>query len=137
MHEFFIAMIPPTITQQEHKVAVVHGKPMFYEPQELKTVRQKLLAAVAPHVPREMYTGPVQLTTKWIWPIQNRQADPSDWPSDWEWKTTRPDTDNLIKMLKDCMTKAGFWKDDALVCSEITEKFFGSIPGIYVGIKEL
>ena len=43
MIEFFIAMNPPTITYQEHKVAVVHGKPVFYDPPELKAARQKFL----------------------------------------------------------------------------------------------
>ena len=43
----------------------------------------------------------------------------------------------LQKLLKDCMTHAGFWKDDALVASEIVEKFWSKIPGIYIRIKEL
>ena len=30
-----------------------------------------------------------------------------------EYKTTRPDADNLLKIIKDAMTKAGFWEDDA------------------------
>lgn len=32
-----------------------------------------------------------------------------------EWRVTKPDTDNLQKMLKDCMTLTGFWNDDAQV----------------------
>ena len=35
------------------------------------------------------------------------------------------------------MTKVGFWKDDALVASEITEKFWADQPGIYIRIEEL
>ena len=54
-----------------------------------------------------------------------------------EYRITKPDTDNLQKMLKDCMTKVGFWKDDALVASEITEKFWADQPGIYIRIEEL
>ena len=33
--EFFMAMIPPTITHQEKKVHLVNGRPRFYEPDEL------------------------------------------------------------------------------------------------------
>ena len=40
--EFFMAMIPPTCTHQEKQVHVVKGKPVFYEPQEVKAARQKL-----------------------------------------------------------------------------------------------
>ena len=34
--ECFIPMIPPTVTHQEKSVKVVHGKPVFYEPEKLK-----------------------------------------------------------------------------------------------------
>ena len=42
--EFFMAMNPPTITHQEKQVHVVNGKPVFYEPADLKATRQKLEA---------------------------------------------------------------------------------------------
>ena len=51
--------------------------------------------------------------------------------------TNKPDTDNLVKLLKDCMTKVGFWKDDAQVTRDIVEKFWADIPGIYIRIKEM
>ena len=41
-NEFFMAMVPPTVTHQEKQVRVAGGKPVFYEPPELKTARQKL-----------------------------------------------------------------------------------------------
>ena len=34
--DFFMAMIPPTVTHQEKAVHVVNGKPVFYEPEELR-----------------------------------------------------------------------------------------------------
>ena len=34
--EFFMPMIPPTKTHQEKQVRIVKGKPVFYEPAELK-----------------------------------------------------------------------------------------------------
>ena len=56
---------------------------------------------------------------------------------DGEYKTSRPDTDNLQKLLKDCMTLVGFWDDDALVASELVEKFWAEFPGIYIRIEKL
>ena len=35
------------------------------------------------------------------------------------------------------MTKCGFWTDDALVASEITEKFWAEVPGIYISVEEI
>ena len=43
----------------------------------------------------------------------------------------------MIKMFKDCMTALHFWKDDAQVASEITEKVWAGVPGIYVEVSEL
>lgn len=128
--EFFLPIIPPTKTHQEKKVRTVNGKPVFYEPAELKAVRTKLEAHLAKHVPAEKYTGPVRLMTKWCFPITTDH-------SDGQFKTTKPDTDNMVKTLKDVMTKLGYWKDDSLVASEIIEKFWAAVPGIYIRIEDL
>lgn len=128
--EFFMPMIPPTKTHQEKQVRVVNGKPVFYEPAELKAVRQKLQAHLAGHVPANKYICAVRLVTKWCFPITGKHQDG-------DYKTSKPDTDNLQKMLKDVMTNIGFWKDDALVASEIIEKFWAKVPGIYISIEEV
>ena len=141
MIEFFMPMIPPTVTQQEHKVAVNRksGRVVFYDPPELKAARSRFMDQVGRYAPEAPLDGALQLITKWIWPMdQERQemlavVDPDRFA----WKTTKPDTDNLIKLLKDCMTRTGFWKDDAQVASEVTEKFLANRPGIYVRIARL
>lgn len=127
--EFFMSMVPPTITHQEKQVHVVNGKPVFYEPQELKAARAKLEAHLGKYLPKNKYTGPVELVTKWCFPRGNHK--------DGEYRTSKPDTDNLQKLLKDCMTTVGFWMDDALVTREITEKFWAEVPGIYIRISKL
>lgn len=130
MTEFFMPMIPPTVTHQEKDVAVINGKPVIYEPPELKDARAKLMAHLAHHSdPFFPYTTGVRLTVKWLFPRGTHKHG--------EYRITKPDTDNLIKLLKDCMTAVGFWTDDALVASEICEKFWSDTPGIYVKIEEL
>ncbi len=74
--------------------------------------------------------GALRLIVKWCFPITGEH-------SDGEYKSTKPDTDNLEKLLKDIMTKLGFWKDDAQVASEITEKFYARIPGILIYVEEI
>lgn len=128
--EFFMAMFPPTATHQEKQVHVVNGRPVFYELQELKTARMKFRDSLGRFAPEHPYPGAVRLITKWCYPAGDRHRNG-------EYKTTRPDTDNMIKLLKDEMTKARFWKDDAQVASEVTEKFFSDVPGIYVRIEEV
>lgn len=127
---FFMAMIPPTVTHQEKKVHVVDGKPVYYEPPELKAARQKLKAHLGQHIPPDRFTGPVRLTTWWCFPIKGKHQNG-------EYKTSKPDTDNLVKMMKDIMTELHFWNDDAQVASEIIEKYWADIPGIYVKVESL
>ena len=128
--EFFMPMKPPTMTHQEKQWTVINDKPVPYEPAELKAVRAKLESHLAQHVPEKKYIRAVRLVTKWCFPIKGKHQDG-------EYKITKPDTDNLQKMLKDIMTHLGYWTDDAIVASEITEKFWATMPGIYIKIEDL
>ncbi len=129
--EFFVPMGKvPTVTHQEKKIAVVSGKPVVYEPNELKDARAKLTAYLTKYRPKQPFLCGVQLVTKWCFPITGKH-------SDGEYKTTKPDTDNLQKLLKDVMTDLDFWNDDALVASEVSEKFWAALPGIYIKVSEL
>ena len=127
---FFLLMIPPTITHQQKDITVRRGKPVVYEPAELKAARTKMEAYLAKHAPTVPLRGAVRLIVKWCFPLAGKHKDG-------EWKTSKPDTDNLQKMLKDCMTRLGFWNDDAQVVSEVVEKFWAKVPGIYIAAEEL
>lgn len=128
--EFFMAMKPPTTTHQEKQVRVVKGKPIFYEPDDLKAARAKLQARLAKHIPKEKYTSALRVIVKWCFPITGGHKDG-------EWKKTKPDTHNMNKLLFDVMTDLGYWTDDAIVASEIIQKFWATHPGIYISIEEL
>lgn len=130
MTEFFMHMIPPTTTAQMHKVKMVNGNPIFFDPPNVKKAKLKLIAYLAKHTPSTPYTSAVRLTVWWCFPIKGEHKNG-------EYKVSRPDTDNLNKMLKDCMTKCNYWKDDALVAIEVIEKYWASHPGIYIKIEEL
>ncbi|MBP3805848.1 MAG: RusA family crossover junction endodeoxyribonuclease [Oribacterium sp.] len=128
---FFMAMKPPTATAQEHSVKVVNGRPVFFDPPNVKEAKKLLMGQLIKNRPVEPIEGAVQLTVMWLFPKGKSHKNG-------EWRTTRPDTDNLQKLLKDCMTKTGFWKDDAQVVSERVEKRWSDEPtGIYIEIEEL
>lgn len=129
--EFFMPMKNvPTTTHQQKQVRVVNGKPVFYEPDDLKAARAKLMAHLAKHSPKEKYTSAVRLTTWWLFKATGEHKNGT-------YKTTKPDTDNMVKLLKDCMTDHQFWTDDALVASEVIEKYWADVPGIYILIEEI
>lgn len=128
--EFFLHIIPPTTTHQEKQAHIVNGKPVFYEPDDLKAARAKLTAYLAQHIPEQKYTGAIRVITKWCFPITGKHKDG-------EWKITKPDTHNMNKLPFDIMTDLKYWTDDAIVASEIIEKFWANVPGIYISIEEL
>ena len=128
--EFFLPMIPPTVTGQMREVRVRNGKPFFYDPPEVRDARMKLMAMLNRYAPAEPITGQaVRLTVKWLFP-KGKHADG-------EYRITPRDTDNLQKLFKDSMTAVGFWKDDSIVASEVVEKFWAARSGIYVRIETL
>lgn len=110
-------------------MAVIKGKPVFYDPPEVKNAKMKLIGHLVKHKPKRPYQIGCRLFVKWCFPRGKHE--------DGEYRITKPDTDNLQKLLKDCMTACGFWKDDCLVASEIVEKFWAERPGIYIRIEEL
>lgn len=131
--QFFLPMKPPTVTHHDKELHAFMrgGKPcaVLHDSRELKDAHAKLHAALAPYAPKRPFGGPVRLVVKWIFPADGHKPG--------EWKTTKPDTDNLQKALKDTMTRLHFWQDDAQVASEIVEKFWGDPCGIFVQIDSL
>lgn len=127
--KFFIAMNPPTATAQEKKVSVVGGKPIFYDPPSVKAAKKLLTARLVQHRPAAPLEGALDLYAIWLFPKGKTHKNG-------EWRTTKPDTDNLQKLLKDCMTRCGYWKDDAQVVREVVEKRWVDEPaGIYIEIR--
>lgn len=131
MIEFFIPMKLPTVTIQEHGVGVnKKNKGYIYDTQEIKAAKALFRDHLAKYAPTTPLMCAVKLHTIWCYPC-------GDTHKDGEWKITKPDTDNSLKLLKDVMTKLHFWKDDAQVCSETTQKIWRKIPGLYVSVEPL
>lgn len=132
MIKFFMPMIPPTVTAQEHRVGrkAKGGKVLFYDSPELADARDKFIAHLARHKPEKPLEGAVTLSVRWYFPVTGKHHNG-------EWKTSKPDTDNLVKLLKDCMTKVGFWHDDAQVCYEVVTKVYSDVPGIGITVTSL
>ena len=76
------------------------------------------------------FDGPLRLIVRWCFPATGKHHDG-------EYKYTKPDTDDLNKALKDIMERLGFYVNDSRVASELIEKFWAEIPGIYIRLEEL
>lgn len=90
----------PTVTAQERRVRAVKGKPVFYDLPRIKSAKALLVAHLKQHRPSKPYDSGVRLRVSRLFPKGRHK--------DGEYRITKPDTDNLQKMLKGCMTLCGF-----------------------------
>ncbi|WP_305177798.1 RusA family crossover junction endodeoxyribonuclease [Faecalibaculum rodentium] len=128
--EFTIPGKPPRATGQMRKAVRTARGVRFYDPPHVAAARKTLLEGVKVHAPEAPLEGPVKLSCTWAFEAQRKKDCGT-------WKVTRPDTDNMQKLLKDVMTLAGFWKDDAQVAMETCRKVWTDEPGIAISVELL
>lgn len=118
--EFFFRIEPdiPKLTHQNGiRVGLLgNGKPYMHKTKALEELEAKYVSHLIEQAPDEPWNGPIHLTTVWYFRKPKSQKG--------IYKITKPDTDNLVKTLKDCMRVAGFFKDDALVVVETIAKYW-------------
>ena len=133
---FKLNMIPPTATAQQKGERVVGGYIHHYKKKNVAQAEAILRDALLPYVPEAPIADkPICLEVYWLFPFPKSARKHE--PGVPRCKITRPDTDNLNKMLKDVMTDMGFWKDDALICIERIAKYYTDEPGIQISIRQM
>ena len=133
---FKLKMIPPTATAPQKGERVVGGYIHHYKKKNVAAAEAILRDALLPYVPEAPITDkPIQLNVIWMFPYPKSARKHK--PGVDRNKITRPDTDNLNKMLKDVMTDMGFWKDDALISLEQIWKVYSDEPGICISVSTL
>ena len=126
---FFLPMKTiPTVTSQEKGVNFSAHR-IFTKP-EVLDVKKEYISLLVPNRPKRPMRGPLKLTVVWCFPPQDRAPAGT-------YKATKPDTDNMIKLLKDCMTELSFWMDDAQVAVEHLSKGYDDPSGIFIEVHEL
>ena len=135
MLKFFLNFEPdiPTKTHQQGLRAGITraNKPYLYKDAGYVRVEQEFKEKLYSFRPEKPLKGPLMLETVWIFNHGNEELSP---------RTLKPDTDNLVKLLKDQMTACKFWKDDAQVFQEKISKYDTyqhSKHGVYVCVKTI
>ncbi len=126
---------PERITEQQHRFGGYskNGKAIIYRDTRLQRARDRMIQGMMPYRPDQPLNGPLMLIVAWYFGTKDKKKILSNW------KTTRPDTDNLLKGLKDCLTECGYCADDAQFAYEITSKRWVPLDKarIYIGIARL
>ena len=123
----------PTGTSQQKGERVVGNRIHHFEKKTVRSQRQIYRNAIledldgidTPH-----YDGPVFLDVTFYFAIKDKKR----WG---QWKTSRADCDNLVKLLQDAMSDIGFWDDDAQIANLHVRKKFDSKPGILIEVGRL
>ena len=129
-HSAFLAMEPPTVTHNDLRVATRGGRPAIVKSERLREAEDALVARLARLAPGEPMGGPLSVEVRWCFGTGGRR--PQGAPH-----TSRPDMSNMLKTLEDCMVRAGWIADDALVCEERLAKAWMDPAGIWVRVASL
>ena len=135
--EFFIKCNPPKTTAQATTRIFKNkytGKMFIGKTDKAKSTREELMALLRPYVPEKPFGEPLQVVVEWGYPYLKsvRKKDIGKMLP----VITRPDADNLLKFLCDCMTRAGFWVDDSIVWDLRFRKFYTDNAGIGIKIEK-
>ena len=115
------------IAQPRHKVGVLHGKARTYLPKSDPVHQFKhdlKMAAACEFMEAELVNCPISLKCLFLMSRPQRLI----WkkrPMVREPHTSRPDTDNLIKAVKDALTGV-VYRDDSLIWSEEIQKMYAA-----------
>ncbi len=126
--EFELHCVP---TPWRSKKSAVRGKRLIvYSDKEQRTNEQTIEALLSLHRPKNMLLGPIELRVIAYVPI------PASRPLWWHEArkrgmikaTKKPDADNYTKMIKDCMERQCFFKNDSQVFRESSMKTYSENP---------
>lgn len=102
-----------------------------YRKPEVQAQRDQLIYMLKQHKPKQPSDRPIRLVICLYFDIKQPRKI---WG---KYKTTRPDCDNYVKELTDCMTEVGFWDDDAQVADLRVVKRYAEKAAIYIRLEEL
>lgn len=104
---------------------------IYFKDSKLQALESTFIYKLKAHRPKEPSSAPVRLD---IWLTFSIVAPKRLWGT---WKVTKPDVDNYIKTFVDCMTKTGFFEDDAQVVDLRVRKTYAEKASIFVQWEEL
>lgn len=132
MINVFIPEIPKGTAQQKG-LQIVGGKPHYYTKPKVQAAKDIYASYLRNYRPAVPINGAVALTVAYYYkPRTKKEAGQP--------KTTRPDVDNLFKMVADILTDLRFWHDDAQVTEVHIYKNYAKADdkaGVMIMIKPL
>lgn len=137
MH-ILINCIPPKHTAQaSNKILKTKDGKYFIgkkSDSKAKQTQNDLISLLYPYRPQKPLEGALKLEIKWVYPF--RKSEPKKNRTGELYCYTRPDVDNLCKLLFDVMTRLGFWIDDSQIADLHFVKCWSDNPRIEIFIEQ-
>ena len=138
--EEWIQFVPPASTSQGSKKIMTRGDGTPFVGTAAnsngESAKGTWMAVLMPRAPEEPLDGALHVDIMVVFPWRKGETK--------KWRETggrphnvRPDSDNLEKLLWDCLTACGYWTDDARVFRHSLLKFWGPVPGILVRLRRV
>lgn len=136
--KFVIPIVPKAQMRARH--AVINGFSRTYKDPKQAREEQALMTLLAGHRPEKPLEGPILLGVKSYlpipvsWPQKRREAAKTGYLR----PTSKPDLDNLLKHVKDCLSMLRFWGDDRQVVGYFSQtgKWYSDFPRWEIEIVE-
>ena len=134
----FTISIPPT-AQRRARACVIRGHASVYKSKEQKDNETDLRDELKKYAPETPFKGALRLEVTCGMPI------PASKPSWWReaannmvlYHISKPDVDNLLKNLCDCLESEKFFKNDSQIASVHVTKIYTTTPCWHVTLREL
>lgn len=135
MIAFSIRCVPPSITSQQKRAARTAVGIRFFKSSRQAAAESDLISLLRPHAPAVPLVGALAVRVELRWPYRKTERVGNvraglDLPH-----TGKPDLDNAVKALLDCMTRLAFWSDDSQVAALTITKHWSAAPGIAIKIE--
>jgi len=134
----FTVPITPT-AQMRARSTARGGFARTYKAPEQRRYEDQLMPLLVQYVPSEPLPGALALTVTAYLPMP--ESKPRWWHEAAEQgamlPVTKPDLDNLVKNIKDCMQMVGFFHDDSQVVQVTAAKVYSTRPRWVISLAEL
>lgn len=138
---FFLPCEPPKSTgnnTKRIKFSQKLNRPIFFKSAKTKE-NEAFYDKFKQFVPSVPLSGPIKVGVVFIFPYnksdlatKNKRAELARNP--YLWHTSKPDADNILKTMFDCMTRLGFWEDDKNIVTLHVCKLRSAKTGILMEI---
>lgn len=140
MIEIVLKCNPPKSTAQaSNKILKTKSGRYFVgkmKTSKAKQVESDLVSLLYPFVPEKPLEG--ALSVEILWAYSWRTSEPKkNKVNGFKYCDTRPDADNICKLLFDTLTRLSFWKDDSQIADLNFKKIWSDESKIIIKINNL